>query len=67
MSRSRRARRRGCSAPNRGRTQPQPQQDYPSAVHPLHRYAAQHAAPEPDYQQAPPFADDRSAARSVAL
>jgi len=33
-------------------------QDYPSAVHPLQRYAAQHAAPEPDYQQAPPFADD---------
>jgi len=32
-------------------------QDYPSAVHPLHRYAAQHAAPEPDYHQAPPFAD----------
>jgi hypothetical protein len=32
-------------------------QDYPSAVHPLQRYAAQHAAPEPDYQQAPPFAD----------
>jgi hypothetical protein len=32
-------------------------QDYPSAVHPLQRYAAQHAAPEPDYRQAPPFAD----------
>jgi hypothetical protein len=32
-------------------------QDYPSAVHPLQRYAAQHAAPEPDYQQAPPFDD----------
>jgi hypothetical protein len=32
-------------------------QDYPSAVHPLQRYAAQHAAPEPDYHQAPPFAD----------
>ena len=32
-------------------------QDYPSAVHPLHRYAAQHAAPEPDYHSAPPFAD----------
>jgi hypothetical protein len=31
--------------------------DYPSAVHPLHRYAAQHAAPEPDYHPAPPFAD----------
>jgi hypothetical protein len=32
-------------------------QEYPSAVHPLQRYAAQHAAPEPDYHQAPPFAD----------
>src|SRR3982074_137179 len=31
--------------------------DSPSAVHPRQRYAAQHAAPEPDYQQAPPFAD----------
>jgi hypothetical protein len=36
-----------------------PQQDYyPSAVHPLHRYAAAHPAPEPDYDQAPPFADE---------
>ena len=26
-------------------------------MHPLQRYAAPHAAPEPDYQQAPPFAD----------
>src|SRR5882724_7887299 len=38
-----------------------PQQDYPqdhpSAVHPLHRYATPRAAPEPDYEQAPPFAD----------
>jgi hypothetical protein len=38
-----------------------PQEDYPqdyaSAVHPLQRYAAQHAAAEPDYRQAPPFAD----------
>ena len=32
-------------------------QDYPSAVHPLHRYAAQHAAPEPDYLQGAPFTD----------
>ncbi len=32
-------------------------QDYPSAVHPLHRYATQRAAPEPDHDQAPPFAD----------
>jgi hypothetical protein len=31
--------------------------DYPSAVHPLHRYAAQHAAPEQGYHPAPPFAD----------
>jgi hypothetical protein len=31
--------------------------DYPSAVHPLHRYAAQHPAPEPDYHPAPPFAE----------
>jgi hypothetical protein len=35
-----------------------PQQDYPSAVHPLHRYAAAHPAPEPDYHEAPPFADE---------
>jgi hypothetical protein len=34
-------------------------QDYPSAVHPLQRYATPVAAPEPDYQQAPPFADDQ--------
>ena len=26
-------------------------------MHPLHRYAAQHAAPEPDYHQAPSYAD----------
>ena len=32
-------------------------QDYPTAVHPLHRYATPRAAPEPDYEQAPPFAD----------
>jgi hypothetical protein len=38
---------------------PPPPQDYPSSVHPLHRYAAQ-VAPEPDYQAAPtlPYADD---------
>jgi SPOR domain len=35
-----------------------PQPDYPSAVHPLHRYAAAHPAPEPDYHEAPPFADE---------
>jgi hypothetical protein len=34
-----------------------PQQDFPSSVHPLQRYAAQHAEPEPDYQE-PPYADD---------
>jgi hypothetical protein len=38
-------------------SQDYPGQDYPSAVHPLHRYAAQHAAPEPAYDPAPPFAD----------
>jgi hypothetical protein len=32
------------------------QEDYPSAVHPLHRYAATRAAPEPDYDDPePPF------------
>lgn len=31
-----------------------PQQDYqPAAVHPLQRYATQHAAPEPEYQSQP--------------
>jgi SPOR domain len=35
-----------------------PQQDYPSAVHPLHRYAAAHPAPEPDYHEAPSFTDE---------
>jgi hypothetical protein len=34
-----------------------PQQDYPSAVHPLQRYATPLAQPEPDYHPAPPFAD----------
>ncbi len=35
------------------------EQDYPSAVHPLHRYAAPPAAPEPepDYHQAPSYND----------
>ncbi|MGB9118281.1 SPOR domain-containing protein [Bradyrhizobium sp.] len=36
---------------------PAPPQEYPSAVHPLHRYVAAPPAPEPDYDQAPPFAD----------
>jgi hypothetical protein len=34
-----------------------PPQDYPSAVHPLQRYATPRAAPAPDYEQAPPYAD----------
>jgi hypothetical protein len=33
------------------------EQDYPSAVHPLHRYAAPLAAPEPEFHQAPSYAD----------
>jgi len=33
------------------------EQDYPSAVHPLHRYAAPLAVPEPDYHQSPSYAD----------
>jgi hypothetical protein len=36
-----------------------PQQDYPSAVHPLHRRAIPVAAPEPDYQETATFEDDR--------
>jgi hypothetical protein len=37
---------------------PLPQQDeYPSAVHPLHRYAAEHPPAEPDYDPEPLFAD----------
>jgi hypothetical protein len=34
-----------------------PPQDYPSAVHPLQRYATPQARPEPDYHPAPPFAE----------
>ncbi|MEA2916876.1 MAG: hypothetical protein QOJ15_8957, partial [Bradyrhizobium sp.] len=34
-----------------------PPQDYPSAVHPLQRYATPRAAPAPDYEQEPPYAD----------
>ena len=33
-------------------------QEYPSAVHPLHRYATPRAAPEPHYDAALPPADD---------
>lgn len=36
---------------------PPPQQDYPDTVHPLHRYAPANAAPEADYNHAPPLAD----------
>jgi hypothetical protein len=40
----------------RANVQPQPalppQQDYPAAVHPLHRYANEQTAPVPDYHQA---------------
>lgn len=39
------------------RDYPDEQDAYPSAVHPLHRYAAQHPAPEADYHPAPLFAD----------
>jgi hypothetical protein len=34
-----------------------PEQDYPSAVHPLQRYAAAHPAPEPEYRESLPFPD----------
>jgi len=34
-----------------------PQQDYPSAVHPLQRYATPAAPPEPDYHQPQTYAD----------
>jgi hypothetical protein len=34
-----------------------PPQEYPGAVHPLHRYATPVAMPEPDYDPAPPYAD----------
>ena len=33
-----------------------PQQDYPSTDHPIRRYAAQHAAPEPEYEAEQPYA-----------
>jgi SPOR domain len=44
----------------RQETPPPPPPDYPSSVHPLHRYAVPQAAPEPDYQPEPaqPLADD---------
>jgi SPOR domain len=42
----------------RANRQEAPPQDYPSAVHPLQRYASARAAPAvPDYQQEPPFAE----------
>ena len=49
---------------NRQEVQPQQQDDYeeediqPSPVHPLHRYAAQHAAPEPQYQEEPRYQEE---------
>jgi hypothetical protein len=38
-------------------------QDYPSAMHPLQRYAAAHAAREPDFHQAPQYADEPDPSR----
>jgi hypothetical protein len=43
--------------------QEDPQQHYPSAVHPLQRYAAARPAPEPDYQEAEPYADETDPSR----
>ena len=37
--------------------QQEPPPDYPSSVHPLQRYAAARAAPEPDFQEEPRYAD----------
>jgi hypothetical protein len=36
---------------------PPPQQDYPSAVHPLHRYAATHPPAQSNYAPEPSYAD----------
>jgi hypothetical protein len=41
----------------RAARQEAPEQDYPSAVHPLQRYGAAHAAPEPEYHEQLPFPD----------
>jgi hypothetical protein len=41
----------------RASRQEAPQQDYPSAVHPLLRHATPQPAPEPDYYPAPPLDD----------
>jgi SPOR domain len=38
-------------------------QDYPSGVHPLQRYAAAHPAREPDYHEAPQYADEPDPSR----
>jgi len=38
--------------------QPESPPDYPSAVHPLQRYAVARAAPEPEYQEEPHYADE---------
>jgi hypothetical protein len=43
--------------------QQDPEQDYPSAVHPLQRYAAARPAPEPEYQDAEPYADEADPSR----
>lgn len=42
-----------------------PQEDYPSAVHPLQRYAAAaaRAAPEPEYREAEPYAEETDPSR----
>jgi len=41
----------------RQETPPQPQQDYPATVHPLHRYAAPAAAREADYDETQQYVD----------
>ena len=45
-------------APQREAPQQDYSQDYPSAVHPLHRYATPRAAPEPEYEEASPPSGD---------
>jgi hypothetical protein len=42
---------------NRQEVPPQPQQDYSSTVHPLHRYAASNPAPEQDQDYDQPYSD----------
>lgn len=43
--------------------QQEPPPDYPSAVHPLQRYAAARPAPEPDFQEEPRYADEPDPSR----